>query len=255
MIDIHCHILPGIDDGSDNFTESLLMARQAEKEGIRTIIATPHHQNGRYNNMKADIIEKTVELNDYLQAENVKVEILPGQETRIYGELLEDYDAGEILTLANISNYLFIELPSNHVPGYTDQLCFDTQMQGLTPVIVHPERNSELIEHPDKLYKLVKNGVATQITAGSFTGYFGKKIQKFTFDLIESNLTHFLASDAHNTTKRCFKMEEAYELLKKKYGTDSLYYFMDNAELIVEGKDIDREIPTPIKRKKILGIF
>ncbi|CAM4161638.1 tyrosine-protein phosphatase [Lederbergia lenta] len=255
MIDIHCHILPGIDDGSDNFTESLLMARQAEKEGISTIIATPHHQNGRYNNYKADIIEKTAELNEYLQTENINVEILPGQETRIYGELLEDYEAGEILTLANISSYLFIELPSNHVPGYTEQLCFDTQMQGLTPVIVHPERNSELIEHPDKLYKLVKNGVATQITAGSFTGYFGKKIQKFTFDLIESNLTHFLASDAHNTTKRCFKMEEAYELLKKKYGTDSLYYFMDNAELITEGKDIDREIPTPIKRKKILGIF
>lgn len=255
MIDIHCHILPGIDDGASNFTDSLLMAKQAEAEGIRTIIATPHHQNGRYNNVKADIIEMTAELNAYLQSEKVNIEILPGQETRIYGEILEDYEAGEILPLANISNYLFIELPSNHVPRYTDQLCFDLQMKGLTPVIVHPERNSELIEHPEKLYKLVQNGAATQITAASFTGHFGKKIQKFTFDLIESNLTHFIASDAHNTKKRGFKMEEAYELLKKKYGTDSLYYFMDNAELIIDGQDIDKEIPVRIKRKRILGIF
>lgn len=255
MIDIHCHILPGIDDGASNFTDSLLMAKQAEAEGIRTIIATPHHQNGRYNNIKADIIEQTAELNAYLQTENVDVEILPGQETRIYGELIEDYEADEILTLANISNYLFIELPSNHVPRYTDQLCFDIQMKGLTPVIVHPERNAELIERPEKLYKLVTNGAATQITAASFTGNFGKNIQKFTFDLIESNLTHFIASDAHNTTKRGFKMAEAYDLLKKKYGIDSLYYFMDNAELIVGGKDIDREIPTRIKKKKILGLF
>ncbi|MEK3888442.1 tyrosine-protein phosphatase [Bacillus sp. FSL K6-3431] len=255
MIDIHCHILPGIDDGARDLGDSLAMAKQAVKEGIHTIIATPHHKNGSYNNYKAEIIQRTEELNDALQSENINLSILPGQETRIYGDILEDYEAGEILTLGNASNYLFIELPSNHVPRYTNRLCFDLQMKGLTPVIVHPERNVELIEHPDKLYKLVQDGVATQITAGSFTGYFGKKIQKFTFDLIESNLTHFLASDAHNITKRSFKMEVAHELLEKKYGTDSLYYFMDNAELVIAGKDIDRDIPTPIKRKKILGFF
>ncbi|MBS4206716.1 CpsB/CapC family capsule biosynthesis tyrosine phosphatase [Bacillus sp. FJAT-50079] len=255
MIDIHCHILPDVDDGSSSFTESLQMARLAEKEGIRTIIATPHHQNGRYTNKKDVILQKTAELNDFLQSENVQVEILPGQETRIYGEFIEDYEAGEIVTLGNQSTYIFIELPSNHVPRYTDQLCYDIQVQGLTPVIVHPERNAELIEQPHKLYKLVKNGVATQITAASFTGYFGKKIQKFAFDLIEANLTHFMASDAHNTTKRSFKMEEAFDLLEKKYGTDTLYYFMDNAELILEGKDIDRDVPREIKRKKFLGIF
>ncbi|MBS4223356.1 tyrosine-protein phosphatase [Lederbergia citrea] len=255
MIDIHCHILPGIDDGASKFTDSLQMAKQAESEGIHTIIATPHHQNGRFNNFKADILTLTTELNDYLKTENVDVKILPGQENRIYGELIEDYEAGEIMTLANISNYLFIELPSNHVPRYTEKLCFDLQMKGLTPVIVHPERNAELIERSDKLYKLVKNGAATQITAASFAGYFGKKIQKFTFDLVEANLTHFIASDAHNTTKRGFIMEEGLDLLEKKYGTDSLYYFMDNAELIVDGKDIDREIPEQIKKKKLFGIF
>lgn len=255
LIDIHCHILPGIDDGAADFTESLLMAQKAQEEGIKKIIATPHHQNGKYNNFKEDIIQKASELNDYLKSEQVKLEILPGQETRIYGEMVEDFDKGEILTLANISSYVFIELPSGHVPRYTEQLLFDLQMKGLTPVIVHPERNSELIEQPDKLYKMVKNGAATQITAASFVGYFGKKIQKFTADLIEANLTHFLASDAHNTTNRTFKMEEALETVKQQYGTDLLFMLLDNAEAIVEGQDIFREIPERVKKKKFFGLF
>lgn len=96
MIDIHCHILPGIDDGAGDFTESLLMAQKAQEEGIKKIIATPHHQNGKYNNFKEEIIQKTNELNDYLKSEQVKIEILPGQETRIYGEMVEDFDQGEI---------------------------------------------------------------------------------------------------------------------------------------------------------------
>ena len=255
MIDIHCHILPGLDDGAHDFTDSLDMAKLAVNEGIHTIIATPHHQNGHYHNTKNDIIHRTKELNEYLEVEGVKLTILPGQETRLYGELMEDYENGEILTLANISNYLFIELPSSHVPGYTNQLLFDVQMKGMTPVIVHPERNAELIEQPDKLYRLVKNGAATQITASSLTGYFGKKIQRFTFDLIEANLTHFIASDAHNTTKRTFKMEEAFNLVKKKYGTDFLFNFMDNAELVIDGKDIYREVPERVRKKKIFGLF
>ncbi|WP_062108609.1 tyrosine-protein phosphatase [Bacillus niameyensis] len=255
MIDIHCHILPDVDDGASHYTDSLLMAKQAESEGIDTIIATPHHHNGRYLNKKVEILQKVEGLNQYLHTEKVNVKILPGQETRIYGEILDDYEAGEIVTLANHSDYLFIELPTNHVPRYTDQLCFDIQMKGLVPVIVHPERNTELLERPEKLYRLVKNGVATQITAASIAGYFGKKIEKFTFDLIESNLTHFLASDAHNTTTRGFKMAEACDLLEKRFGIDTLYLFLDNAELIVEGKDIYREIPQQIKKKKFLGIF
>ncbi|MBO0991450.1 tyrosine-protein phosphatase [Bacillus sp. SD088] len=255
MIDIHCHILPGVDDGASHYTDSLLMAKQAVSEGIHTIIATPHHMNGHFLNTKADIMVKVKELNEYLQAEQIDLEILPGQENRIYGEIMEDYEAGEILRLGDTSHYLFIELPTNHVPRYTEQLCFDIQMKGLIPVIVHPERNTELIEHPNKLYQLVKNGAASQVTAGSLTGYFGKKIQKFSFDLIENNLTHFLASDAHNTTTRGFKMAEAVDLVESKYGLDYVDLFLQNAEVILDGQDIDRDIPKQIKKKKFLGLF
>ncbi|RST74193.1 tyrosine protein phosphatase [Siminovitchia acidinfaciens] len=255
MIDIHCHILPKVDDGPDDVRDSLEMAKMAAGEGISTIVATPHHQNGSYHNVKADIIQKTRDFNEYLKTESIDIKILPGQETRIYGELLEDFEKGEILTIAQSSMYVFVELPSSHVPRYTEQLLYDIQIKGLIPIIVHPERNSELMEQPDKLYKLVKNGAATQVTAASLTGYFGKRTQKFTEEIIEANLTHFIASDAHNTVSRSFKMAEAQELLKKKFGTDTLFMFMDNAESVVADQHIFREIPSRIKKKKSFWIF
>jgi protein-tyrosine phosphatase len=255
MIDIHSHILPGIDDGANTIYDSIDMAKQAVSEGIHTIIATPHHRNGKYDNVKSDILPLVKDVNDRFKEEHINLEVLPGQECRIYGEILEDYQKGDILPLNQVSQYLFIEFPSSSVPRYTEKLLYDIQVTGLTPVIVHPERNAELIERPEKLYKLVQGGAATQLTASSLTGYFGKNIQKFSQQMIQANLTHFIASDAHNIHNRTFKMEEAMDYIEKKYGIDMVYYFTENAELLVDGKNIYKEIPELIKKKKFLGIF
>jgi protein-tyrosine phosphatase len=255
MIDIHSHILPGIDDGAKTIQDSIDMAKKAVAEGIHTIIATPHHKNGKYENKKSDILPLVYQLNEYLQSEHIQLEVLPGQECRIYGEILEDYQNGEILTLNQDSQYLFIEFPSSSVPRYAERLLYDIQVEGLTPVIVHPERNAELIERPDKLYRLVQKGAVTQLTASSLVGYFGKNIQKFSQQIIEANLTHFIASDAHNISNRTYKMEEAMDYIEKKYGIDTVYYFTENAELLVGNKTIHKEIPEEIKKKKFLGIF
>lgn len=255
MIDIHCHILPGMDDGAKAMEDSLSMAEAAVKEGIRSIIATPHHKNGKYDNTKEEIQRKVDELNAALRAAHIDLTVLPGQETRIYGEILEDVERNEILTLNNTGKYLFVELPSNHVPRYTDKLLYDIQVKGMTPVIVHPERNQEIMERPDLLYQLVKNGALTQVTASSVAGYFGKNIKNFSLQLIDANLTHFVSSDAHNISNRSFKLLESYDLIEKKYGTDMVYFFTENAELLAEGSNVYREIPEPVKKKKFLGIF
>ncbi|MDQ0216276.1 protein-tyrosine phosphatase [Oikeobacillus pervagus] len=255
MIDIHCHILPGIDDGAATYTESLAMARTAVNEGIDTIIATPHHQNGSYENKKLEIITYVDELNAQLKQEGIGLKILPGQENRIYGEIIQDYNQNEIITLGGNSSYLLIEFPSGFIPQYAEQLLFDLQMKGLFPIIVHPERNKEFMEHPDRLYKFVKNGVATQITASSYTGHFGKRVRKFTYQLIEANLTHFIASDAHNTKNRTFNMAQSMDLLEKEFGLDMVYYFTENAELVIDEKHIFKERPQRIKRRKFLGLF
>ncbi|WP_409302885.1 tyrosine-protein phosphatase [Peribacillus sp. SCS-155] len=255
MIDIHCHILPGVDDGAQSINESIEMAKIAISEGITSIIATPHHRNGKYENTKHAILSKVDELNEVLKQQSLSLQILPGQEPRIYGEMLECYQNGELLTLNNTYKYLFIEFPSNHVPRYTDQLLYDIQMEGLIPIIVHPERNQEIIENPDILYQLVKKGALTQITASSMVGYFGKKISKFTNQLIGANLAHFISSDAHNVSNRRFMFSESLDLVEKQYGTDMVYFFIENAELLVKGNAIYKEIPQKVKVKKFLGIF
>ncbi|PAE25780.1 CpsB/CapC family capsule biosynthesis tyrosine phosphatase [Bacillus sp. 7894-2] len=253
MIDIHCHILPGVDDGAQTIEDSLDMAKEAVKEGISSIIATPHH-NHSYQNIKSEIITAVQELNNRLNEEAVPLKVLPGQEVRIYGEIIEGIKSGEILSLSE-TQYLFIEFPSNHVPRYAERLLFDIQLQGLVPIIVHPERNKQIMEQPDLLYQFVEKGALTQVTASSLCGYFGNNIKKFSLQLIEANLTHFIASDAHNVNNRTFKITEAFNLIDSKYGPDMVYLFSENAELLVENSNIMREIPERIKKRKFLGIF
>jgi protein-tyrosine phosphatase len=254
MIDLHCHILPGVDDGAQSLSDSINMARKAVDQGIHTIVATPHHMNNRYENPKQSIIDRVEELNTLLIEEKIDLKILPGQEVRIHGEMLEGYRAGEILPV-NHSPYVLVEFSSNHVPRYTEKLFYDLQVNGLIPVIVHPERNQEIIERSDILYQLVRKGALTQITAASINGDFGKKIKNFSLQLVEANLTHFIASDAHNVKNRTFKMREAFGLIEKKYGIDMVYYFEENAALLVDGKHVYKEDPEHIKRKKLFKLF
>ncbi|MEK5250012.1 CpsB/CapC family capsule biosynthesis tyrosine phosphatase [Bacillus sp. FSL R9-9530] len=255
MIDLHCHILPGIDDGAQTVTDSLAMAQKAVEEGIHTIVATPHHQNGKYTNERTSIIHQVKQLNDELQQNEIPLKILPGQEVRLYGDLLEDYGAGKIVTLNETNKYILIEFPSNHVPRYAEQLLYELRVKGMIPIIVHPERNAELIERPDKLYNLVSKGALTQVTAGSLLGKFGKKIKKFSLQLVEHNLTHMIASDAHNTTSRGFHLAESYELIGKEFGMNVMSDLKENPYLLISGKAIYKEDPELIRRKKLFGIF
>ncbi|WP_283749870.1 tyrosine-protein phosphatase [Bacillus cereus] len=255
MIDLHCHILPGVDDGAQTVTDSLAMAQKAVQEGIHTIVATPHHQNGKYVNERISIIHQVKQLNDELQQNEIQLKILPGQEVRLYGDLLEDYEAGKIVTLNETNEYILIEFPSNHVPRYAEQILYELRVKGMTPIIVHPERNVELIERPDKLYNLVSKGALTQVTAGSLLGKFGKKIKKFSLQLVEHNLTHMIASDAHNTTSRGFHLAESYELIGKEFGMNVMSDLKENSHLLISGKMIYKEDPEQIRRKKLFGIF
>ncbi|CDQ18943.1 tyrosine-protein phosphatase [Halobacillus karajensis] len=256
MIDIHSHILPGVDDGAQTIEESIAMAEAAVADGIDTIIATPHHKNGVYDNFKYNIKIQVAELNRTFQERGIELHVLPGQETRIYGEMVEGINQDEILMLNEHTSYMFVEFPSDSVPRYASQLFFDLQVAGVQPIIVHPERNKQLIEHPDQLYSFVKQGAFCQLTAASITGQFGKKIKKFSEQLIEANLAHLIASDAHNITSRGFCMTDAYAEIRKQYGLDMVYLLSENAEDVVAGNMLAAEPPEHIrKKKKLFGIF
>lgn len=255
MIDLHCHILPHLDDGAQSMEESVAMAKAACKEGIHTIVATPHHQNGIYINSGKSVLRQVKKLNARLKEEKVNLTILPGQEIRIYRELLEDWEFKRIVTVNCNDVYTLIEFPANHVPRYAEKLLYELRLRGITPIIAHPERNTELIEYPDMLHRLVKQGALTQITAGSVTGKFGKKIKNFSLQLIEHHLTHVIASDAHNLTTRSFYLQSAYETVEKAFGISTSYYFKENTDLLIKGMRIHTNEPKEIRRKKILGFF
>ncbi|PAD35269.1 tyrosine-protein phosphatase [Terribacillus saccharophilus] len=255
MIDIHCHILPGMDDGARTLDDSIEMARAAVAQGIHTIVATPHHKNNQFNNFREDILLQVDKLNRVLHEKQIPLEILPGQETRIYGDLIEDLGTQEILPVNSSSPYILIELPTSSVPKYTKKILYDLQLEGFTPIIVHPERNTELISNPEKLYDFIKSGVLSQVTAASLVGKFGKKIKKFSLEIVQSNLSHFIASDAHNVLSRGFVMEEALFEVEKLFGSDTVYTFMENANKVIKGETIIGDPPEMIIRKKFLRIF
>ncbi|MCC9022705.1 tyrosine-protein phosphatase [Bacillus nakamurai] len=254
MIDIHCHILPSIDDGAADDSESLEMAREAVRQGINTIIATPHHTKGRYDTDRNTVREAVRRLNKRLNNEGIALTVLPGQEIRIGGEMLRDLQRGALVPLHE-TKYVLAEFPADHVPAYAERLFYELQLNGYVPVIAHPERNKEIRENPSVLYSLVKKGAAAQVTAGCVAGAFGRKAKSFSLQLIEANLIHFMASDAHNLGTRNFCYQEALGVLEKEAGTEPIYMFAENAALLLQNKAIYKEPPLPAARRKRWGLF
>ncbi|MES9684620.1 CpsB/CapC family capsule biosynthesis tyrosine phosphatase [Gottfriedia acidiceleris] len=257
MIDLHCHILPGLDDGPITMEDSINMARAAVDNGIHTIVASPHHQNGRYNTDRKKILEKVEELNYVLKQKAIPLTILPGQEVRLYGELIQDFELNRIVSINDGRRYLLCELPSSHIPHFTNRLLYEMQANRIIPILVHPERNKVLINEPDILYEFVQKGILTQLTASSITGNFGKKIQKFAFKCIEANWVHIIASDAHNTKNRNFELIGAYEIIREKFGIETEFQMMENAQSIMNGEILYPEEPHKLKQNifsRLLGI-
>ncbi|WP_373230151.1 tyrosine-protein phosphatase [Cohnella sp.] len=235
MIDIHTHILPGLDDGAANWDETLNMARAAVSEGITTIIATPHHANGFYNNLAVEVAQHTLRINEQLIAAGVPIAIMPGQEIRVHDDLLEAWYREELLSLAG-SNYVLIEMPSSRIPREMSELIHELQIMKLKPIIAHPERNAEIAKHPERLAALVEEGALAQVTTHSLLGGFGRRIEQAAWSLCKSGLIHIVSSDAHHLERRGFRMREAYDVIRERMGEQWESYFLNNARCVVEDK-------------------
>ncbi|MGB3260084.1 tyrosine-protein phosphatase [Paenisporosarcina sp.] len=255
MIDIHSHILHGLDDGAKDLSGSIEMAKQAVAEGITAVIATPHHRHPSYTNDKQSILKGVHELSAELKRQNIALDIYPGQEIRLFGEMADVLDHNEELLTLNNSEYVLVEFPSSNIPKYTEQLFYDLLVKGYTPIIAHPERNAEIAENTDKLYRLIKNGALSQVTAASVAGLFGKKTQKLSLDLLEHNQAHFVASDAHNITNRGCVWKQAMDKLNKKLGSDMVSLIDMQAQDVLNGRSMKILAPERIQqRKRLFGI-
>ena len=250
MIDIHSHITYGLDDGAQSLEESIEMARKAVSEGISTIIATPHHRHPAYKNPKLIVQNNVSLINEKLQDAKIPLEVLTGQEIRLFGELVSVLEScDELLPLAE-SKMILIEFPSYNVPHYTEKLFYDLLVKGFNPIIAHPELNHEIVRNPEKLYQLIKNGAFSQITAASVAGVYGRKIQHLSLQMIENELTHFIGSDAHNLTDRGFKWRDAWTIVDKKLGIDSSRNLQKQTIELVNNMNISKQQPERIPRKK-----
>ncbi|HZG84918.1 tyrosine-protein phosphatase [Paenibacillus sp.] len=238
MIDIHCHILPCLDDGAQTLEDATAMARQAVRHGIATVVATPHYMDGIHWN-EGPIVHRSVkQLKDILAAEEIPLQVLPGQEIRVFGSLMEELQEGKAIPITQ-SPYLLLELPSEQIPDKLDDLIYELQLRGMTAVIAHPERNRAFLRQPDRLLELVERGALCQLTARSILGSAGKGIETFSWQLCERNLIHFIASDAHDCGRRGFRLLEAYDAIRKRLGNEYCEYYITNAEHLVEGRVID----------------
>lgn len=216
FIDIHCHILPGIDDGPSDMEESLQLIEIAEKDGIHAIFATPHIIKGAYDNSSSSIIASVDELKKYVPD---TIKIFYGADVRITLDLLERVESREIPTL-NGSGYMLIEMPEYIVPPLVDNLIFNLRHSGIIPIITHPERHLRLMNDLQELRKLRDSGAMCQLTAMSITGGFGKVIQKVSIAMIKKGLADFVASDAHDPEKRRPVLSTAYKQVKKEFGNN-----------------------------------
>lgn len=255
MVDLHCHLLPGIDDGSKNMDISLQLAREAVENGVTHALLTPHHMNGRFVNHKQDVIQLTHEFRKQLQAHDIPLTVFPGQEVRINGQLIEALDKDDILFADEDNRYLMLEFPDDDVPHYTNQMIFELQQRGITPVIVHPERNTKIMAHPELLYQLLQKGCLSQITASSYVGTFGNKVGDFSKRLIANGQGYVFASDAHDLPGRKYEMRQAFEKMSREFGQAVADQYSDNARSIINGENVPTNEIRLLKKKKKFWLF
>ena len=177
-IDIHVHILPGMDDGPSTLKESLEMARIAVENGTRIMISTPHCLNGVYVNWRKDILSACTELNSALEKHNIPLTLLPGAEIHLSPEIINALEKDQLMTLNDTGRYIFLELPDQFVPQATISFINRLKNRNITPIITHPERNPAIQHNVELLYDLISAGALSQITAGSLTGGFGQHALK-----------------------------------------------------------------------------
>jgi len=252
MVDLHCHILPGLDDGPGTMEESLRMAEAAIADGITHVVATPHASERFAFDFGA-----VRRLRDELKAQlGDRLKIATGCDFHMNPENLNALRRGASPFCINQRNYLLIEFNEVSIPPAMDQTLHEIQLSGLRPIVTHPERNAILRSRPERLRHWVRRGCHAQVTGGSLTGVFGPVAQKISADWIREGLIHFVASDAHNTRTRPLRLQPAYNVVVDQFGEEKARaLFHDNPLAAFEGRElphvpeIGEEAP-PRRRKR-----
>jgi len=250
LIDLHCHILPGVDDGSQSLDESLSMARSAVEDSIHTVVATPHTLDGIYLNPVQEVSSRVTELQDVLSTNHINLQLCVGADVHLCPRMIERIASGDAGTINNAGKYILLELPSQTVPAGVKDEIFSLKVNGITPIITHPERNSIIQHDMNILYELVSMGALSQVTAMSITGDFGGMVMQCAEMMLKYRLVHVIASDAHSYDKRPPVLSPAVEAAAEIMGSyeDAEHMVTEVPAAILSG-DMP-EIPEPERIKR-----
>lgn len=255
MIDLHCHILSGMDDGARSFEESMLMAETAIADGITHVVATPH-SSPEFRFDYANVQRQAEKLRNALGG---RLQLATGCDLHLTPENIGAVKKGASPFCIHQKDYLLVEFNEFAIPPALDQTLYELQLAGLRPIITHPERNGILRAQPERLEKWIRNGCYAQVTGGSLTGSFGANVQEVSMQWIARGLVHFIASDAHNTTSRPHKLRAAYDVVKKAFGSAKAEaLFAENPLAAFEGRSLPHvpEISVaPVKKRKRFVFF
>lgn len=238
MIDIHTHILPGVDDGANNIVESINIIKLQVIEGVTDIVLTPHYNKGNYLASKADVIQAYDELKYEVKKQDINIKLHLGQEIMVASNIFDIIYNKEILTMAN-SRYLLLELDRGNLNDI-DSLIYEIKLLGYIPILAHLENYTKLYKKKSLIDEIIKEGVLIQVNAESIIDKNKSIKSKFCKYLMTNKLVSFIASDCHNTTDRSPNMMKCYKIIKSEFGkkyADKI--FIVNPKKMLENKIID----------------
>jgi len=248
MIDLHAHILPGLDDGAKDLDEAVRMCLVAARDGITTIVATPHVPNGTYNTTPDVIFDGVRTLNAEIERGKIPLEVLPGADIHVHEHLDSLVKNREVLTVNDNMRYVMVEFPRHVIPPRYIEWMFHLTLAGFTPILTHPERNTAVHGKTDIVRNWVEKGGLVQLTAMSLTGDFGPEIRKCSEELLKYQLVHVIASDAHSAKRRPPVLSKAFKLASSLIGAEYAHKLVkEYPAAIIAGKHIDAPEALPKK--------
>lgn len=251
MIDIHSHVIPGIDDGAKDSDMAIKMLKKAEGCGTKKLVVTPHFMRGRFDYEYDEVTKEVDKLRELAKNNDIDIEIYQGQEVYYTDRIVKYYNAGYIGTI-NGTRYMLIELPmlEFNLDEVIDNL-YELQLKGITPIIAHPERYRPFIKRPSLINKLIKEGCLFQLNAGSITGQFGKDVKKTAEIYSMNRVYNFMGSDAHRDVRRDTDLTAFIDIMDK----DDIRFFKESSEAMLNNEDVEFAGRTIQEKKKFLGIF
>jgi protein-tyrosine phosphatase len=244
MIDLHCHILPGIDDGAADLSMSLEMAEAFVADGVSVVACTPHILPGLYHNSGSQIRADTAELQLTLDREGIPLRLVVGADNHIVPSFVADLRSGHLLSLAD-TRYVLVEPPHHVAPPRLEDLFFNLLAAGYVPILTHPERLAWINSHYQAVQGLVCAGVWMQLTAGSLGGAFGRNARYWSERMLDEGCVNLLATDAHDVNRRPPNLRQGCELAAKRVGDVEAQHLVVTRPEGVLRNDKPRNLPLP----------